>query len=332
MRTMPTYSEEGAFSVCEDICKRASSTFFSSFSSLPLFQRKAVHAIYAFCRRVDDIADGDALPPVQMTEQLRQQTLQRDQHLREIHKSSPSSDSKTHFERLSALVDTRGKINQMINKNFHEKHDPVMVAMNAVIRDFSPKMKDLDAIIEGMEDDLFEVRCKTWDDLRAYCYKVASAVGLVLIEVYGYKDQSARLHAIDMGIQLQMINVLRDVVEDYDDNRVYVPIDVLNHHGISIEELPTNVLVGDSRWTAFVNEYVSQIRRHMSSGRRLLPLLNSRARVQPRLMCEAYEAILAEIMRRSGDVFSSRPTISVYAKIKLAFKTWIRKQFLFLSR
>ena len=66
----------------------------------------------------------------------------------------------------------------------------------------------------------------------------------------------------------------------------------------------------------------------MSSGRRLLPLLNSRARVQPRLMCEAYEAILAEIMRRSGDVFSSRPTISVYAKVKLGFKTWLRKQFL----
>ena len=101
MRTMPTYSEEGAFSLCEDICKRASSTFFSSFSSLPLFQRKAVHAIYAFCRRVDDIADGDALPPVQMTEQLRQQTLERDQQLREIHKSSPSSDSKTSTKNMT---------------------------------------------------------------------------------------------------------------------------------------------------------------------------------------------------------------------------------------
>ena len=71
-----------------------------------------------------------------MTEQLRQQTLERDQQLREIHKSPPSSDSKTHFERLSALVDTRSKINQMMNKNFHEKHDPVMVAMNTVIEIF----------------------------------------------------------------------------------------------------------------------------------------------------------------------------------------------------
>ena len=87
--------------------------------------------------------------------------------------------------------------------------------MQDVFSRYSIRLQDFETIIEGMEDDLFPVMCNTWDELRSYCYKVASAVGLILIEIYGYEDRAARLHAIDLGIQMQLINVLRDVSEDF---------------------------------------------------------------------------------------------------------------------
>ena len=76
---------------------------------------------------------------------------------------------------------------------------------------------------------IYSVMCNTWDELRSYCYKVASAVGLILIEIYGYEDRAARLHAIDLGIQMQLINVLRDVSEDFGRGRVYLPKKSLHH-------------------------------------------------------------------------------------------------------
>ena len=95
-----------------------------------------------------------------------------------------------------------------------------MRAMAWVMQTYSVRLLDLETIIDGMEDDLFPTEVRSWEDVRAYCFKVASAVGLVLIEIYGYEDARARLHAIDMGIQLQLINILRDVQEDWDRGRV----------------------------------------------------------------------------------------------------------------
>ena len=317
---------ENAFLECEEICRRASSTFFASFSALPLQKRRAVHAVYALCRYLDDIADGDTHPVVQESEELTQLVEERDRLLREIHQTSMNNSEQEHRYRLMALVDAKERLTRLYEGDATAAQgEAVFIAMNEVFKQFPVRLTDFETIIEGMEDDLFEVRHKTWDEVRAYCYKVASAVGLVLIEIYGCEDAGARIHAIDMGIQLQMINILRDVAEDYRSGRVYLPINALGEYNIDISELGNTEFGTNHRWKSFVQEYIEIVRRHQESAQHLFEYLDAKSRLQPQLMCEAYEAIFHEIVRRSGDVFSKRPSLSKWRKIRLAAKLSLRR-------
>ena len=319
-------SIEEAFIECEEICRRASSTFYASFSALPFQKRRAVHAVYALCRYLDDIADGDTHPVVQESEELTQLVEERDRLLREIHQTSMNNSEQEHRYRLMALVDAKERLTRLYEGDATAAHgEAVFIAMNEVFKQFPVRLTDFETIIEGMEDDLFEVRHKTWDEVRAYCYKVASAVGLVLIEIYGCEDAGARIHAIDMGIQLQMINILRDVAEDYRSGRVYLPINALGEYNIDISELGNTEFGTNHRWKSFVQEYIEIVRRHQESAQHLFEYLDTKSRLQPQLMCEAYEAIFHEIVRRSGDVFSKRPSLSKWRKIRLAAKLSLRR-------
>ena len=321
-----TKSIEEAFIECEEICRRASSTFYASFSALPYQKRRAVHAVYALCRYLDDIADGDTHPVVQESEELTQLVEERDRLLREIHQTTMNNSEQEHRYRLMALVDAKERLTRLYEGDATAAQgEAVFIAMNEVFKQFPVRLTDFETIIEGMEDDLFEVRHKTWDEVRAYCYKVASAVGLVLIEIYGCEDAGARIHAIDMGIQLQMINILRDVAEDYRSGRVYLPINALGEYNIDISELGNTEFGTNHRWKSFVQEYIEIVRRHQESAQHLFEYLDAKSRLQPQLMCEAYEAIFHEIVRRSGDVFSKRPSLSKWRKIRLAAKLSLRR-------
>ena len=321
-----TKSIEEAFIECEEICRRASSTFYASFSALPYQKRRAVHAVYALCRYLDDIADGDTHPVVQETEELTKLVEERDRLLREIHQTSMNNSEQEHRYRLMALVDAKERLTRLYEGDATAAQgEAVFIAMNEVFKQFPVRLTDFETIIEGMEDDLFEVRHKTWDEVRAYCYKVASAVGLVLIEIYGCEDAGARIHAIDMGIQLQMINILRDVAEDYRSGRIYLPINALGEYNIDISELGNTEFGTNHRWKSFVQEYIEIVRRHQESAQHLFEYLDAKSRLQPQLMCEAYEAIFHEIVRRSGDVFSKRPSLSKWRKIRLAAKLSLRR-------
>ena len=315
-----------AFLECEEICRRASSTFFASFSALPYQKRRAVHAVYALCRYLDDIADGDSHPIVQESQRLHKLVDERNQLLQNIHQTPMNNSEEEHRYRLMALVDAKERLTRLYEGDeTAAQGEAIFVAMNEVFKQFSVRLTDFETIIEGMEDDLFEVRHKTWDEVRAYCYKVASAVGLVLIEIYGCEDAGARIHAIDMGIQLQMINILRDVSEDYRSGRIYLPINTLSEYNINISELGNAEFGTNNRWKAFVQEYIEIVRRHQESAQHLFEYLDSKSRLQPQLMCEAYDAMFHEIVRRSGDVFSKRPSLSKWRKIRLAAKLSLRR-------
>lgn len=319
-------SVDEAFLECEEICRRASSTFFASFSALPYQKRRAVHAVYALCRYLDDIADGDSHPIVQESQRLHKLVDERNQLLQNIHQTPMNNSEEEHRYRLMALVDAKERLTRLYEGDeTASQGEAIFVAMNEVFKQFSVRLTDFETIIEGMEDDLFEVRHKTWDEVRAYCYKVASAVGLVLIEIYGCDDAGARIHAIDMGIQLQMINILRDVSEDYRSGRIYLPINTLSEYNINISELGNAEFGTNNRWKAFVQEYIEIVRRHQESAQHLFEYLDSKSRLQPQLMCEAYDAMFHEIVRRSGDVFSKRPSLSKWRKIRLAAKLSLRR-------
>jgi len=239
--------------------------------------------------------------------------------------AAPSLSLDEHRRRMMALVDIRIKLQRASDQEITAEDHPIFVALQDVFTRYPIKLADFETVIEGMEDDLYPVLNQTWDELRSYCYKVASAVGLILIEIYGYEDRAARLHAIDLGIQMQLINVLRDINEDMERGRVYLPLEVLASHNISLEMLENDSIAQTLAWKGFVVEYVDVIKRHQTSANHLFGYLGSRARVQPEIMADAYTSILNEIVRRSGDVFTHPVKLSALRKVLLGFRLSLRK-------
>ena len=317
---------DAAYLHCRNICKNSSTTFFSSFSTLKVDKRRAVHAVYALCRLVDDIVDGDDEPDIPISEKLIEESSERDKILRRIHaENEPVNPLPIHMQRLMALVSVRNNLQKASQGRISEDDELLFIALQDVFTKYPIQMQDFETLIDGMEDDLFFIQHRTWDDLRSYCYKVASAVGLILIEIYGYSDRAARLHAIDLGIQLQLINVLRDVSEDYERGRVYLPIDVLGSYNIDRDCLDKPGLHKNKSWRSFIAEYIEIVSKHQSSAMHLFRYLDVRSKFQPIMMSDAYTKIFREIIRRSGDVFTTPVKLSRVAKTSLWMKMFLMK-------
>ena len=309
---------ELAYTECEHIARRASSSFFRSFRYLPESKRKSVNALYAFCRRVDDIVDGDWFPDEDLSH-LDLLTEKHCQDLLEERTFNTLYSKEEHFIRLRALLSFREKLDGI--ETGVKMTDPVFIALADTLQRYPIEIVHLHELINGMEDDLFETTYERFEDLRRYCYRVASTVGLCLIEIYGYSDPNARRNAVEMGIFLQLVNVLRDVQEDLSRNRIYIPSEELAKFGISHSDLRDSTLAGTKAWQNFMRHYIDHIHAHRKNALGLLPLLDKDARRSPRLMCMAYNAILDEAVRRNGDVLSRRLTLNFYRKMQVAFST-----------
>ena len=146
-------------------------------------------------------------------------------------------------------------------------------------------------------------------------------MGLALIEIYGYDNPDAREHAEEMGIFLQMVNILRDIQEDLGRGRVYLPKDDLELFGISNEDLYDSDLPADQRWKEFMRHYMSRVRTHQKNALRLLPLIETDSRSSPSIMASIYGEILDEAERRNGDVLSRRLSLGFMKKVGFAFST-----------
>lgn len=303
---------------CEGIARAASSSFFRSFRHLPEQKRKAVNALYAFCRRVDDIVDGDWLPEGDLSH-LDAITQEKCDELLSQRSFNTLFSEKEHFERLRALNLFRSNLDSI--EAGEKMTEPMFVALADALHHYPIEVIHLRELINGMEDDLFETQYERFEDLRRYCYRVASTVGLCLIEIYGYSDPNARRHAVEMGIFLQLVNVLRDIQEDLSRNRVYIPSEELAKFGITQSDLRDPALAGTKAWQNFMRYYIDHIHAHRKNALGLLPLLDKDARRSPRLMCMAYNAILNEAVRRNGDVLSRRLTLNFYRKMQVAFST-----------
>jgi phytoene synthase len=315
------FNLKSAIKECEKRCIDASSSFVASFSTLPTEKKNAVSVVYAMCRWIDDIADGDSLESLNVDDYVETFSRNRLAKLIEIKEIKPSGEIKSTFRKFTALNAIRLRIRAFSDgEETASNEHPVMVAMHWVINNFSVRLIDLETIIDGMEDDLFPTKMQTWDEVRGYCYKVASAVGLVLIEIYGYNDSKARYHAIDMGIQMQLINILRDVKEDLERGRIYLPISVLKEHGINEDALSDPNLESEYAWSSFTQHYVNVVHEHQTSAKELLPLLHPNSRMQPEIMFRAYESLLSHINKTRGAVFSKRPKVRIGTKVTLAWK------------
>ena len=306
---------ENAYTECEMIARNASSSFFRSFRHLPIHKRRAVNSLYAFCRRVDDIVDGDWLPDENLSH-LNEQAESRSIQLSMDKQSEPVNDELNHLNKLRSLLWFRINLDKI--ENGESVDESIFIALADVIKKFPVELDYLRELISGMEDDLYNSEYQNFEDLRRYCYRVASTVGLCLVEIYGYNDPNARRHAVEMGIYLQMVNVLRDIQEDISRNRVYLPAEELAKFGITETDLKSGKLSSSKGWQEFMRHYLDHVMMHRKNAVGLLSLLDKDARYSPSLMCAAYDAILEEAMKRNGDVFTRRLSMSFYRKLQFA--------------
>ena len=307
-----------AYAECERITKASSTSFMRSFRYLDDERRRAVYALYAFCRRVDDIVDGDWEPEVDISH-LSVQAEDTSLKLTIDRQSESSLDGDAFHRRVRALLWFHENLDTIESRGVVEA--PIFIALQDTIERFPIQISELRMLLDGMADDLFPTEYQSFEDMRTYCYKVASTVGLSLIEIYGYSDPNAREHAAEMGIFLQMVNVLRDIEEDISRGRVYLPREELTRFGIEIDELNHPNLPKTQKWQNFIRHYIHRTQTHRDNAMRLLPLLDPKARRSPEMMCAVYTEILREVERRDGDVLSSRLRLGFLRKIRLTLGT-----------
>ncbi|AOY01813.1 presqualene diphosphate synthase HpnD [Jeongeupia sp. USM3] len=269
---------------CEDKAAKSGSSFYYSFRFLPLDKRRAITALYAFCREVDDVVD------------------------------------ETHDEGVArtTLNWWRGEIDQLYAGN---PQHPVTRALLPVLKTFNLSREHFLEIIDGMEMDLDQARYASFKDLQLYCYRVASVVGLMAAEIFGYTDRKTLKYAHDLGIAFQLTNIIRDVGEDARRGRLYLPVDELQRYNVPAAD------VFNFRQTAeFKSLMAFQIDRAEQYYRQafeLLPEMDRKAQRPGLLMAAIYRATLAEIRRDGADkVLNQRLSLTPIRKLWLAWKTW----------
>jgi phytoene synthase len=269
-----------AYERCRQIARAEARNFYYGFVLLPGTRRDGIHAAYAFSRRCDDSVDGDE-PLQQKLEALRERRAE----LAGCYEGSPDED------------------------------DAVMVALSDTVRRFAVPREHLEHLIDGVEMDVNVDRYPHFPALEAYCDRVAGAVGLVSLHVFGFTDPAAPAFANDLGVALQLVNIMRDVAEDADRGRIYLPQDEMAAHGVSDEEILRGAAT--PRFRALMRDQGERARRYFERGERLLPLLDRRARMCVTMLSGLYREILVAIEARDYDVFGRRVALSTGRKLAL---------------
>lgn len=270
------------------MARREAKNFYWGFISLPHDQRMAIYALYNLARQVDD--DVDSAPAVtQIPERLTEQR----QRVRDCYAGVPPPDS-----------------------------DPVMQVLARAVRRYDIPESELLALIDGVERDCTCLRYETWESLREYCYLVASIVGRMCVRIFGFTDAAALQRAVDLGLALQLTNILRDVREDAEMGRIYLPQDDLQRFGISDEAM----LRGEpgSGWNALVAFEAQRARELFESGYDVLRYIPRRAGACVQTMAGIYEGILQKIERDPQLPLRERAALSKSEKLRVVLGSWLR--------
>jgi phytoene synthase len=276
---------EHAYEVVAKATKAASSNFYYAFITLPADKRNSVYAGYAFCRLADDIVD----------------------------------DGEYGDGAGEALDSLRVKLADAYDGR---AEGDMWIALGDTLRRYPIDQRHLLNIVDGCRMDLNGATYERFDDLVKYCKLVASATGLALIEVFGYEDDRAVEYATDLGIALQLINILRDITEDLEIGRVYLPARELAEYGVSVDDLRNRRATPEFK--RFMKFQVGRARKYLASGVRLFPLLDSQSRSCPETMTSVYQSLLGQIEKNDYDVLNHRVGLSKFQKLRLLAIIWLR--------
>jgi 15-cis-phytoene synthase len=270
-----------AYAHCREVVEARAKNFSYAFLLLPAHKRRALEAIYGYCRVADDFADDDGL----------------------------ATD-----ERRRLLTDLRTRLKAAFDG---EPADLLMTAVADSARRFNVTHEDLDLVAKGCLQDLSVTRYATFEDLYGYCYMVASAVGLACLDVFGHQADPATVRpmAIDLGIAMQLTNIIRDVKEDIDRDRIYLPREDMKRFGVDEAQIRGGHV--DSNWRAFLGFQIQRARCYFARGERLAAWVDRDARVCPLALASIYERLLDEVENAGCDVFHARVSLSKRRKLGL---------------
>jgi len=280
-------SLQESYLYAERLTRSKAKNFAYSFWFLTPERRRAICAVYAFSRRLDDCVD--AVEDGSLDRQAAERGL----------------------EELRGLL------------SGGSPGDPLGPAIRDSIRRFSIPLEPFHDLIAGMKMDFDTTRYRTFEDLRLYCYRAASTVGLICIEIFGNRGPAARAPAVDLGIAMQLVNVLRDIPEDHGRGRIYLPLEDLERFGYSQGDLARRTV--NEPFRRLMAFEVARAREHFGRAQALLPLIDRESRHCPALLARFYTAILGRIERQGYDVFSRRPRLPLAGKLALVATELLRE-------
>jgi phytoene synthase len=270
---------------CRDMARREAKNFYWGFISLPYHQRIAIYALYDFARQVDDEADAWG-------------------HLPDL---------------PGRIAAHRRRITDCVNGIYGD--DPVMQVLGAAVKRFAIPECELQLLIDGVEMDETHLRYQTWDELRQYCNLVASIVGRMCVRIFGFQEPVALERADDLGIALQLTNILRDVREDARMGRIYLPLEDLQRFGIEQAALMSGF--PGPRWSELVAFEIDRARGCFENGYKVLDYIDRRPAMCVRTMAGIYEQILEKIARDPALPLRKRTSLTHAEKIGTMVRAWL---------
>jgi phytoene synthase len=269
---------------CQQKAAASGSSFYYSFLFLPAERRRAITALYAFCREVDDVVDETGEMQIA----------------------------------AAKLAFWRSEVANLFAGN---PQHPVTKALNPHIEARGITREKLNDIIDGMEMDLTQTRYLDWPGLERYCYRVASVVGLLAAGIFGYRDARTLEYARELGIAFQLTNIIRDVGEDARKNRIYLPMADLKQFGVPAADiLQARETPEFNRLMAFE---AARARSHYEKAMQALPAADRKAQRPGLIMAAIYRTLLDEIERDGFRVLTQRTSLTPLRKFWLAWRTWV---------
>lgn len=270
------------------ITRKSASNLALAFVLLPKAKRQGMSCLYAFCREVDDVADDESQPAPRRREQL---ALWREDVRRACEGGLPE------FQ---------------VNRE-----------LQPVIQRYHLQFACFDQLLKGVEMDLDIKRYADYGQLDEYCYRVASVVGLLSIEIFGYADPDCQKYAVHLGRALQLTNILRDVRSDAERGRIYLPLSELSRFEVDPEEILR--LQYSDRFARLADSVAGRAREFYRQARQALPAADRRSMVAAELMGSVYWRLLDKLARQKYDVFGPTPTrLTKSQKLLLIFRAWYR--------
>ncbi len=277
---------EEAYIECARIARREARNFYFAFLPLRADRRKALYAVYSFARVADDLADEAG--------------FELDERLHSL-------------ERLE---------DRLMESLAGEPCGAIFTGLADAVERFQIPEHALRELIEGVAQDLRVKRYRSWEELYDYCYLVAGTVGIICAAVFEAEGPEADRYAVSQGLGMQLINIMRDVREDVEAGRIYLPADLLEKHGVEEEGIARGS--PGTGWILLMEEVGERAREALTEGSHLLPLVAADARICPALLRDLYTRILERIEARRYDVFSADLDLSFSGKVRIMFTAWLR--------